>query len=57
MISSVLEHDAAVEDLSELTWHVAYKTRTEEKLKDRVDHANGFNAKLIDDIAHVKKHW
>lgn len=52
-----LEHNAAVEDLSELHWHVTYKKRAEEKLKDRVDHANAFNVRLLDDIAFVQKHW
>ena len=51
------EHNAAVEDLSELNWHVTYKLRSEDKLKDRVDHANAFNRRLLDDIAHVQKHW
>ncbi|XP_067933095.1 coiled-coil domain-containing protein 178-like [Watersipora subatra] len=50
------EHDAAVEDLSELNWHVTYKLRAEQKLKDRVEHSNTLNNRLLDDIAHVEKH-
>lgn len=51
------EHDAAVEDLSELHWHVSYKQRSEEKLKDRVEHAQIFNNRLSEDINFVQKHW
>lgn len=53
----IVEHNAAVEDLSELNWHVTYKLRSEDKLKDRVEHANTFNKRLLDDIAFVHKHW
>lgn len=51
------EHDAAVEDLSELHWHVAYRLRSEEKLRDRVEHAQTFNDRLTEDISFVNKHW
>lgn len=53
----MVEHDASVEDLNELNWHVTYKTRMEDKLKERVDHANTFNERLNEDISFVQKHW
>ena len=46
-----------MEDLSELHWHVAYKLRAEEKLRDRVEHAQTFNNRLTEDINFVNKHW
>lgn len=51
------EHDAAVEDLNELHWHVTYKSRMEEKLRERVENATTFNERINEDISHVQKHW
>ena len=43
-------------DIAELNWHVAYKGRAENRIKQRVDVAETLNTKLKEDIDFVTKH-
>ncbi|XP_053395665.1 coiled-coil domain-containing protein 178-like [Mercenaria mercenaria] len=50
------EHEECIMDINELQWHVAYSTRNEARIKDRVDIAEVLNKRLKEDIEFVKKH-
>ena len=43
-------------DINELQWHVAYSSRNEARIQDRVDIAEVLNKRLKEDIEFVKKH-
>lgn len=50
------EHEECIMDINELQWHVAYSSRNEARIKDRVDIAEVLNQRLKEDIEFVKKH-
>ncbi|XP_052254970.1 coiled-coil domain-containing protein 178-like [Dreissena polymorpha] len=50
------EHEECITDLNELQWHVAYSSRNESRIKERVEIAEVLNKRLKEDIEFVKKH-
>ncbi|XP_060608579.1 coiled-coil domain-containing protein 178-like [Ruditapes philippinarum] len=50
------EHEECIMDINELQWHVAYSSRNEARIQDRVDIAEVLNKRLKEDIEFVKKH-
>lgn len=50
------EHEASVNNLNELNFHLTYRSLNEQKVKGRVEVADLFNKRLQEDIAFVQKH-
>ncbi|WAR24311.1 CC178-like protein [Mya arenaria] len=50
------EHEESIVDLNEMQWHVAYSSRNESRIKERVEIAEVLNNRLKEDIDFVKKH-
>ncbi|KAL4236342.1 hypothetical protein ACF0H5_004729 [Mactra antiquata] len=50
------EHEECIMDINELQWHVAYSSRNEARIKERVEIAEVLNKRLKEDIEFVNKH-
>ena len=53
---NISEHEACINDLNELNWHVSYTKRVLEKAQARKNAADLMNTRLKEDIEFVKKH-
>ncbi|XP_064605202.1 coiled-coil domain-containing protein 178-like [Liolophura sinensis] len=50
------EHEACILDVNELQWHVAYSSRSEDRIRNKTNIAEVLNKRLKEDIAFVDKH-
>jgi hypothetical protein len=49
------EHEACVTDITELHWHIAFNTKTEERLRHKVVVEEKLQAQLQEDIDNINK--
>ena len=49
------EHEACITDITELHWHIAFNSKTEERLTHKVQIEEKFQAQLQEDIDNINK--